>query len=243
MWATAAHYLNDSSECSHGLELVAEVLREESKKATGEREAAQLSAIAEAALSPFLSMCVVSLSSQGDLLSQWRAYAGNSGGFALGLNSENLRKAADTQGFYLVECLYTPAAQQEAANQLMREFREAMAASPEWGPAEQGGCVAAVMRLAMMLKDESFKEEHEWRLISRPKMVTQLEFREGASMLVPFFKFLLDEPKDAYLDSVRIGPTPHRDLSVYAVQMLLRKLGLSNADHMVTSTRATLRNW
>ena len=99
------------------------------------------------------------------------------------------------------------------------------------------------MRLAMMLKDSSFAEEREWRLISMPKMVTALEFRQGTSMLVPFFKFALDTRRDAYLDSVRVGPTPHRELSVNAVRMLLRKLELSNADHMVTETRIPFRNW
>ena len=242
MWATAAHYLNDSSEYAYGLELIADALRAESTKANSHEEAANLSAIAEA-LSPFLSICVVSLSSEGDLLSQWRAYAGNLGGFALGLRSEYLREAAHPQGFYLVPCLYTRADQQEAASQLIEEFRERMVASTEWGLREQGGCVAAVMRLAMMLKDSSFAEEREWRLISMPKMVTALEFRQGTSMLVPFFKFALDTRRDAYLDSVRVGPTPHRELSVNAVRMLLRKLELSNADHMVTETRIPFRNW
>jgi hypothetical protein len=242
IWATAAHYLNDSSEYAYGLGFIADALRAESKKAIGEQEAANLSAIAEA-LSPFLSICVVSLSSEGDLLSQWRAYAGNSGGFALGMQSGYLREAARPQGFYLVPCFYTPADQQEAVNQLINEFREKMATSTEWGLTEQGGCVAAVMRLAMMLKDSSFAEEREWRLISIPKDVKELEFRQGTSMLVPFFRFALDKRRDAYLDSVRVGPTPHRELAVNAVRMLFRRLDLSNADHMVTETRIPFRNW
>jgi hypothetical protein len=65
------------------------------------------------------------------------------------------------------------------------------------------------MRLAMTLKDSAFAEEREWRLISTPKMVKELDFRPGESMLVPFFRFALNEQKDAYLESVRVGPTPH----------------------------------
>jgi hypothetical protein len=118
-----------------------------------------------------------------------------------------------------------------------------MATSTKWGLTEQGGCVATVMRLAMMLKDSSFEEEREWRLISMPKMVKELEFRQGTSMLVPFFKFALDKRRDAYLDSVRVGPTPHREQAANAVRMLLQKLDLSAPDDMVTETRVPFRNW
>jgi len=99
------------------------------------------------------------------------------------------------------------------------------------------------MRLAMMLKDGSFAEEREWRLISRPKMIKELEFRQGTSTLVPFFRFALDNRRDAYLDSIRVGPTPHRELAVNAARMFLRRLELSNADSMVTETRIPFRNW
>jgi hypothetical protein len=62
-------------------------------------------------------------------------------------------------------------------------------------------------------------------------------------MLVPFFKFALEEHKNAYLDSVRVGPTPHRELAVNSVRMLLRKLELSDPEDKVTETRIPFRNW
>src|SRR5205085_1086662 len=132
MWATAAQYLNDSSEYAYGLKLIAKGLRSESKKAISESEAANLSAIAKA-ISPFLSICVVSLSSESDLLSQWRAYGGGSGGFAIGMRSEYFREASHRQGFYLVPCIYATADQQEPIEQLIVEFRGRMATSTEWG--------------------------------------------------------------------------------------------------------------
>ena len=139
-------------------------------------------------------------------------------------------------------CLYAPADQAEAINQLISEFRERIATSTDWGLSEQGGCMAAATRLAMMLKDNSFAEEREWRLISKPKMIKELEFRQGTSMLLPFFKFALDTPY-AYLDSVRVGPTPHRELALNAVRMQLQKLELAAHDRMVTETRIPFRNW
>ncbi len=242
IWATAAHYLNDSSEYVAGLEHIAHALRAEAQKAISKLEAANLLAIAED-LSQFWTICVVSLSSEGDHLSQWRAYAGGSGGFALGMRSESLRESAHLQGFYLVPCYYTPSDKQEAVEQLINEFREKMVTSMEWGSRETGQCKAEVTRLAMMFKDSSFDEEREWRLISIPKMVKELDFRQGTSMLIPFSRFALDKRRDAYLDSVTVGPTPHRELASNVVRMLLRKLGFSNPDQIVRETRVPFRNW
>jgi hypothetical protein len=242
IWATDARYLNDSSEYSFGLERIVHAIKMESKNAINKEEAANLSAICED-LSPVFSVCVVSLSSEGDLLSQWRAYAGSPGGFALGMRPDYLREAAHSQGFYLAPCLYTATDQQEAVSRLLNEIKERMANSKEWGLREQGTCRAAATRLAMLLKSDSFEEEREWRLISRPKKIKELEFRPGASMLVPFFRFALDERRDTYLDSVKVGPTPHRELAIRATRMLLRKLELPQPDHMTTETRVPFRNW
>src|ERR1041384_1576734 len=84
LWATSARYLNDSSEYLYGLGLISERLTHKCRGSAIEPEHVEkLMAIAQS-LSPFWGICVVSLSSEGDLLSQWRAYAGGSGGFAVG---------------------------------------------------------------------------------------------------------------------------------------------------------------
>jgi hypothetical protein len=51
IWATAAQYLNDSSEYAYGLGRITEGLCEGSKKAINDREAGNLCAIAQAAQS------------------------------------------------------------------------------------------------------------------------------------------------------------------------------------------------
>jgi len=119
----------------------------------------------------------VSLSSAGDLLSQWRAYAGSLSGFALGLRSAYLREAAHPQGCYLAPCLYTALEQQDAIDEMIQEFREWMTTAPKWDTGWHGGGVATAMRVAVTLKNESFKEEREWRLISMPQMIDHLDFR------------------------------------------------------------------
>lgn len=94
-----------------------------------------------------------------------------------------------------------------------------------------------------MLKHQSFKEEREWRLISIPKMVSELCFRKGKSMIIPFFNLALGPDRNTYLDSVIVGPTPHAELAIASVKMLLRKLQLSRPDKKVEGTSIPYRNW
>jgi hypothetical protein len=242
MWATAAQYLNDSSEYEYWLHLIAERLTAAANATVDEGEGARLSAIS-AGLTAFRSVCIVSLTTEGDSLSQWRAYGGNSGGVALGLRSARLREAAHEQGFYLFPCLYTEEQQLAAVNALIKEFRDRMIASTEWDDTDHGGCVATAMRVAVTIKNESFREEGEWRLISRPRMIKHLDFRPGVSMLIPYVRFALGEDRTAYLDAVRIGPTPHPELGVASVQMLLRNLDLLEPESRVAPTRIPFRAW
>jgi hypothetical protein len=57
-----------------------------------------------------------------------------------------------------------------------------------------------------------------------------------------FLQVLLEERRDAYLDSVKVGPTPHREWAIRPARMLLRKLELSEPDHMTTETGVPFRN-
>jgi hypothetical protein len=244
LWATEARYLNDSSEYSYGLDLITEVLRERSLAATCQDERHRFDDILGTmpTVKP-MNVCVASLSEEGDLLSQWRAYGGSSGGFAVGLRAQVIRDVAHEQMFYLVKCIYTPAEQHKVVNDLIEEFRERMNASADWGVKEQGGGVASASRLALMLKNESFEQEREWRLMSMPKMFSELRFRQGMSMMVPFVNFALGSNRNVYLDSITVGPAPHAELAAASVQMLLRKLELSDPDEKVVGTRIPYRNW
>lgn len=119
LWATAAQYLNDSSEYEYGLQLIADRLSSTAKEAVDETVAAKLAEIAKD-LSPFPGVCVVSLTKDGDLLSQWRAYGGRAGGVALGFCAAHLSNIAQEQGFELVRCLYTDAQKHAAIDTLIR---------------------------------------------------------------------------------------------------------------------------
>jgi hypothetical protein len=160
-----------------------------------------------------INVCVCSFSEDRDSLSQWRAYGGPSG-FALGFPSEVLNTITEKRQWFLVPCIYYRAAQRRLARALVEEVLEENLI--ETSNEEErvfksmgGNLLAYLNRYAPILKDESFKEEREWRIISRPLSSQRLDYREGRSLIVPYCKLpLCDEGASVRLHEIVIGPTP-----------------------------------
>jgi hypothetical protein len=120
--------------------------------------------------------------------------------------------------WYLAPCVYKPAKQVEIIRLLVEEvLEEHLSGDYGFSAAEKdeegislrgsgGSLLAYLNRYAPILKDESFSEEKEWRVISRPliNQSADFSFREGQSLLIPYSKLQLS----FRLREVVIGPTP-----------------------------------
>lgn len=184
IWATHTQYLNDRREFLHAVDLVRreiERLLNEQNTGAGEASATRTEALngmhGALSLSPEqINVCVCSFSEDGDSLSQWRAYGGSSG-FAIGFSPEVLVAAVEKQSFFMAQCIYDPSAQRDIVRALVEEvLDEHLSKSPAKEDAEMdeifwktgGNLLPYLYRYAPMLKDQSFKGEREWRIISRP---------------------------------------------------------------------------
>ena len=97
-------------------------------------------------------------------------------------------------------------------------------------------------RYAPILKDSSFREEEEWRIISRPLTASELDYRAGRSMLTPYFSVPLDCKQHPFeITRVIVGPTPHKRQARRSVQALLEKHGIKRVD--IDNTTVPYRNW
>jgi hypothetical protein len=242
LWASKVHYLNDSSEFSYTLKLADGILEERLRDGSaGLRD--RLNAFREAIPRiDNIHVCVASFSEDPDILSQWRAYGGASGGYALGFVAQHLRESARGQGLFLVKCKYTEAEQRESINHLIDRCMSEESTNPDIA-LKCWYFPSRLARLAPVLKNSSFGEEREWRLIFRPLMVTQMLFREGRSMLVPYARLELKGELNAYLSSVTIGPCPNMSLSIASTAMLLRCHGVKDAESKVIGSKIPYRNW
>jgi DUF2971 family protein len=252
LWATHSQYLNDRREYKHALDLVGEEI--ESLLATAEPDTQTLLYGMADAISGIESMnvCVCSFSEERDSLSQWRAYASGPSGFAIGFPGDYLASVTKKEGWYLARCIYDPVEQRSLIRSLVGEVLEQnienrgttteLLDDSYW---LRGGSLAAYLhRYALILKDSSFQEEKEWRIISRPLMNSReaFDFREGSSLLVPYYKLLLHGGDFAFrVHEVVVGPTPDGERSKRSVQSFLWRQGLK--DTLVELSSVPYRTW
>jgi hypothetical protein len=98
--------------------------------------------------------------------------------------------------------------------------------------------------VAPALKDSSFAEEQEWRLVCLPTSFenTPTRFRAGRSMIIPYHEHSLnDDTSKLPIEELMIGTTPHPRLAREAAQNLLLSYGLVKAT--VRSSSIPYRSW
>jgi hypothetical protein len=262
MWVTHTQYLNDRREFSHAVDLTRAEIRmllgtypEDSVQARGLKGM-------ENALKwkpENINVCVCSFSEDRDSLSQWRAYGARTSGFAIGFPADLIAAATQKVEWYLAPCVYEPDKQRHIIQLLVEEVLEEHLSRDYGFTAEEkdqegiplrgsgGSLLAYLNRYAPILKDESFKEEKEWRVISRPLMNSSpdFSFREGQSLLIPYSKFHLSDSESLFrLNEVVIGPTPDPERSKSSVtNFLVHKEVLQELEVDVSNSSVPYRDW
>lgn len=174
------------------------------------------------------STWIVSFSEEKNLLSQWRGYC-PAGGYCLTFKPPKLLELAGRQSFVLTRCTYSRDQQVALVKELIDS---AFAAFPAYPATSSGDRVATederavffsarwffpkMSRLASAMKDPSFSEEKEWRLIGGlylPHVTPAYRFK--GSLIVPHRVFRIADDDDVIrsTDSIEIGPSQDQDLA------------------------------
>lgn len=203
LWAGRAADLNDSKEQEYAFDLARLLIDNwlEVQPPTDERLRDLLDLARGGIYETNRQVYTVSLSAERDVLSQWRAYCPRSGGIALGLPAEHLKRAAGDQGFYLARCIYDWGAQQQLVGEIVRshvnDFERQLTAETSLGELEMTAVArrigADLAQYGPLLKHASFSEEREWRLVSAPSQVAdeRLHFRPSEAGLRVYLRFRL----------------------------------------------------
>jgi len=250
IWASHTQYLNDAREFRYAIEIVREQIAE-IKREPLQRRYVNLLEEMELDLDGVesINVCVCSFSAEGDALSQWRAYSHGGSGFSIGFSGAFLREVTNSLDFWLVPVLYQAAQQRALIRTLLEDVLDENSRLKQVGqedPVRQpgGGLVAYLNRYAPILKHQSFSEEQEWRIVSRPLFCSREGFgyRSGTSMLIPYYRIPLSSEKLAFcVGEVVVGPTPHPEQSERSVRGLLIQHGLRDA--FVRQSNVPYRNW
>lgn len=257
IWATSILYLNDSKEMVQAYEVFEHALmpRLAFSKYSNEEKSflEQLKKWISSTAKNESLLFVFSLSEEGNLLSQWRSYTPHGKGVNLQFSIDKINKLlASNKNTFLVKCIYDEAEQTDLIGNFIDELviRFRINASKAFNPNRHiSECYFdyintfynEVLFILASLKHEAFKEEKEWRLVTRLNgnfKSEELCFREGASMIAPYIKIsLLEKP---YFDFVTLGPSQHKDLSFKSLMMFTSKHGLCPT---VVGNNTPYREW
>lgn len=255
IWASKIHYLNDSKEFSLALDLARHALKTRASRESSQREINRLEVLLDEIDSiRAVNICVCSFSEVGDSLSQWRGYTGGGAGFSLGFSTQWLLHFASNAGFSLYPCVYNPEHQEFLINELITQTLVTnFNMTPGYLHPNQprtfvvlpmrGDFAQRLTQLAPLIKDASFLDEKEWRLISNPISSLRLDHRPGESMITPFFRLVIGNEKEFdCLEEIVVGPTPHPELSKGSVESVWYSAQVSKHPNIKVSA-VPFRNW
>lgn len=225
--ASAAYYLNDSSEVEYGRRLFLEELQnwlDANKEGKGISHAVLLAIHAvfasdESKISRQLNIYVSCFCQEDDVLSQWRAY-GQKGGYSLGFDTRRLSSDLTAPVYYnrvrLAKVEYREGMQLQRIQSVLRQFFTAIAKADQV-PLPVGVNVKDLVHdliflLLELLLDEivtfkhpAFEDEREWRLIARFDFRAEIKSTPPGEKTEPLFQ--LRESGGYLLPYVDLKPT------------------------------------
>lgn len=229
LWTTDYRFLNDTSEFRYGWKIVVDAI------CRREADLKECSLFAWQTFELFLRDAdnayafVGSLTSQGDLLSQWRGY--NRGqGFAIGFNEDWLRKNAAVQEFDISPVIYRPDEQKSAAESTVDLLIQQLVDSSSNAtiPERINKWRLQAVKTALRLKDPHFSEEQESRLVwAGHSWPGRLQTRISPAGLIPYralqfdqARSVLSHPGNFGIEEIIVGPALGQQ-QVIAVEALL----------------------
>ncbi|KLC02013.1 hypothetical protein TB9_20130 [Xanthomonas perforans] len=221
LWLTDLRFMNDSTELSHGVEILKKAMEHQPHGLFYDWDYAEK---AMSYLSNSLDeyedaswtedpVFAMSFSRKDDLLSQWRGY----GNYAVAFDSERLKEF----GLKLRDCIYDSKSKADQASQQLTNAGTSISRSM----AEINGCISVdsidkqieLIELAATFKDAGFEEESEVRMIARPDQ-HDIKYRPRNGMLIPYVE--IEIPAEAIV-SVRVGPIRDQHLASLSMKMFL----------------------
>lgn len=195
LWLSDYSYLNDANEMSHGANLIIQIANEMLKAPEYREATGVLKAWVDGITKIDHRICVASFSSDGDNLSQWRAY----GNFAIGFDANLAIGYASETHFSPIE--YDPVRQNKFISLYLNHLCQAYCVD------NTGGRLARIqniyhkteklIKLITFFKDSRFKDECEYRIAyfednelfkSVGLPITPKEFRISHGTIIPYVK-------------------------------------------------------
>jgi hypothetical protein len=254
IWASGAQHMNDWMEVVYGYDIMMSTLR--ALVGSGELPSRSQSVFSDVLRamelpdSPFVDAYFAAFCEKGNLLSQWRAYAGTQG-FAvevdpLVINGElTLTTKALARNLRLAKVEYDPERQRKGFRELIDELIDTIEAQ-HGHSGFLHGTLAEFVRVvlsswAATVKHPGFQEEQEWRVIFQPMITAEEKYHSTEEFVIRVEDFALvthvelmpskalphharEAPK-LPIKSITCGPNVSMRSTMRALEILLRNNG------------------
>jgi hypothetical protein len=204
IWATDYRFLNDAQEMSDGLDILMKVLKSSVHPALS--GFIEVMNIDELVKNDYLNPYILSFCSTNDLLSQWRAYGGESEGvcleFDLFTSYLSAKKNSPTSNGYLVPVVYDDLIKESVLADIMKSIEDDLLSAGLCNESYKDipigdqnyitGMIASKFMTAILsFKNKSYKEEDEWRAIFFPNkddIESLRKFRTSNGTFTPYIE-------------------------------------------------------
>lgn len=249
LWLSNLWFLNDRNEYKEGLSIIETKYLEKIKKHKEPNIKILLNTLESAiSLLKQQSVYVISLTTNEDLLSQWRGYGGNNG-VGIKFNFSN------NKTINLFPCIYNKKMQEEYINHIFENTIEIFNKTKENGLFPKEWCnekdelpywdainiagsnfISKCNVACALIKNEGFKEEEEWRLLNFSS--ENINFLSKGSFIKPFIKMKILNFKET-LTGVIIGPNPDEDLCKRSIVQLLKSKKIAENQTLFDTLKIT----
>jgi len=250
IWLTNIFCMNDSAEHYWLRRVAQDVLRQKMK---GNADLCSLASMLFPNEEDTDLYCCC-LSEEGDSLGQWRAYADDGRGVAIGLSLDFLRKLSKKyQGLRLQRVVYERREQERIVEAIIEPLK-GNCPSPAGGlPEEWTRDLPALVAKggvwfdAARCKNPCFREEHEFRLIYDPSLATlapmsQRRYRSRRDTLVPYYALPLSTDTGApVIGEIVFGPKSAYKHNEREARKLLSENGYEDSRVVFRVSEATYR--
>ena len=189
-----------------------------------------------------LNIMFFSLTTKGDDLNQWRGYCPE-GGFSIGFDCNKLLSFLKTcpESYNIQKCVYKSGNQEELLQKIFDYIYSGFSSGTnDHSISEQ--LFRRVGEISTYIKDESFSDEQEYRIIHEKITRDGIHFYEGKSMLIPYITFKPRDERDRLpISKIVIGPTPHPQLSKLSIESILITKGYGRVE--VECSKVPYRSW
>jgi hypothetical protein len=233
IWLTNAAYVNDENELAYPVRLARQVVQSFNASEFTDRHVAFLGWVSSLieAHTMYKTWYIASFTTEGNSLSQWRAYC-PIGGYSVGFDARRLKARLPHAPTYSIgKVIYDQSLQVERIKAVLRGYvsawQQLRAEYSDLEDEEYDREVAAMCTIwlsseLIFFKIPAFASEGEWRMALRPTGDQRVRFRSRHGMLTPYLVGrLVPSDERLPLSRVLISPLGDIELSEHAAQSLL----------------------